>query len=58
MPCERKPDPVKHCVSCRKKLRRKRFPCGRLEDYQRWLARVSCGRACQPRFPPVRGGWE
>ena len=50
MPVERKPDgPERLCVTCGARLVRKRYPGGHLETFRRWVVRVSCGPACQPR---------
>lgn len=48
MPQNIKPDPLKHCAQCRRRLRRKRFN-GTLESMNCFLRRKFCGRGCMAK---------
>ena len=43
----RKPDPVRYCATCGKRLRRKRYqPSGLLESMRAFMDRATCGQMC------------
>ena len=62
MPMPRKPDPLKHCEHCKKKLERKRFASGVLESLLHFTRRKFCNSTCmasafdQRHSPEV--GWS
>jgi hypothetical protein len=48
---QRKPDPVKHCDYCGKRLKRKRRPfSGQLEWYNDFLRRRFCDMVCKAKW--------
>lgn len=58
MPMPRKPDPLKHCAFCGKKLARKRFKSGVLESLLHFGRRKYCNQKCMGRAFDERGGTD
>ena len=56
MPMPRKPDPLKHCAHCGKKLERKRSASGVLESLLHFGRRKYCGRPCMAADFDTRHG--
>lgn len=48
-PYRQKPTPEKHCEQCGRRLERKRFDSGRLEDLGVFSRRKFCGQSCMAK---------